>query len=37
MTVFDEMAVLEREGRRGWHVVDHGTLSHVVEASDHAW
>lgn len=37
LTVFDEMAVLEREGRRGWHVVDLGTLFHVVEASDNVW
>lgn len=37
LTAFDEMAVLEREGRRGWHVVDFGPLFHVVEASDHVW
>jgi len=37
LTVFDEMPVLEREGRRGWHVVDYGTLFHVVEASDRVW
>lgn len=37
LTAFDEMAVLEQEGRRGWHVVDYGPLFHVVEASDHAW
>lgn len=37
LTVFDEMVVLEREGRRGWHVVDFGTLFHVVEASDQVW
>ena len=37
LTAFDEMAVLEREGRRGWHVVDFGPLYHVVEASDSVW
>lgn len=37
LTVFDEMVVLEREGRRGWHLVDFGTLFHVVEASDSVW
>ncbi|MGI4895861.1 MAG: hypothetical protein ACRYF3_12185 [Janthinobacterium lividum] len=37
LTAFDEMAVLAHEGRRGWHVVDYGTLYHLVEASDHQW
>ena len=37
LTAFTEMAVLEREGRAGWHVVDYGTLFHVVEASDVPW
>jgi hypothetical protein len=37
LTAFTEMPVLEAEGRRGWHVVDYGTLHHVVEASDHQW
>jgi len=37
LTAFDEMAVLAIEGRRGWHVVDYGTLYHVVEHSDRAW
>lgn len=37
LTAFTEMAVLEAEGRRGWHVVDYGTLFHVVEASEHQW
>lgn len=37
LTAFDEMPVLEREGRRGWHVVGYGTLFHEVEASDHQW
>lgn len=37
LTAFDEMAVLEQEGLRGWHVVDYGPLFHVVEASDQPW
>lgn len=37
LTAFDEMAVLEREGRLGWHVVDFGPFFHVVERSDHPW
>lgn len=37
LTAFTEMAVLEQEGRRGWHLVDYGTLYHVVEASDEQW
>ncbi|NAZ76443.1 hypothetical protein GTQ99_13615 [Kineococcus sp. T13] len=37
LTAFDEMEVLAREGRRGWHVVDYGTLYHLVEASEHQW
>lgn len=37
LTAFTEMAVLDAEGRRGWHVVDYGTLFHVVEASDVQW
>jgi len=37
LTAFSEMAVLEREGRRGWQLVDHGPLFHVVEASDSPW
>lgn len=37
LTAFTEMAVLEREGRCGWHVVDYGTLFHVVEASPWQW
>jgi hypothetical protein len=31
------MDVLADYGRRGWHVVDFGTLFHVVEASDYQW
>ncbi|TFD92688.1 hypothetical protein E3T61_06185 [Cryobacterium lactosi] len=37
VTAFDEMALLAAEGRRGWHVVDSGTLSHVLESSDRQW
>lgn len=37
LTSFTEMEVLEREGRRGWHVVDFGPLYHVVERSDQPW
>jgi hypothetical protein len=37
LTAFDEMAVLEQQGRLGWHVVDYGTLHHIVEASPWQW
>ncbi len=37
VTAFDEMARLAIEGRRGWHVVDYGTLHHVLEASPWQW
>lgn len=37
LTAFNEMAVLEVEGEAGWHVVEYGTLFHVVEASDRRW
>ena len=37
LTAFTEMAVLEREGLAGWHVVEFGPLFHVVEASPHRW
>ena len=37
LTAFDEMLVLEREGRRGWHSIDYGTLYHLVEASPWQW
>lgn len=37
VTAFDEMALLASEGRRGWHVVDFGTLFHVLEWSDRQW
>ena len=37
VTAFDEMALLAVEGRRGWHVVDSGALSHVLESSNRQW
>lgn len=37
LTAFDEMDVLAREGRLGWHVVDFGPFFHVVERSDRPW
>ena len=37
LTAFDEMAVLNDEGRRGWHSVDFGTLYHLVERSPWQW
>jgi hypothetical protein len=37
LTAFDEMAALAIEGRRGWQVVDYGTLFHVVEHSGRQW
>ena len=37
VTAFDEMPLLAIEGRRGWHVVDYGTLYHVLESSDRQW
>jgi hypothetical protein len=37
MNAFNEMAALEREGRRGYHLVDFGPFYLVLEASDRAW
>ncbi|PXA70828.1 hypothetical protein [Cryobacterium arcticum] len=37
VTAFDEMAVLATEGLRGWHLVDFGTLFHVLEESEQQW
>jgi len=37
VTAFDEMALLAAEGRRGWHLVDYGTMSHLLESSDRQW
>lgn len=37
LTAFNEMRVLERAGRYGWHCVAYGALFHVVEESDQQW
>jgi hypothetical protein len=37
MTAFNEMAALEREGRRGYHLTDFGPFYLVLEASDRRW
>ncbi len=37
LTAFNEMAALKQAGVHGWHVVDYGTLHHVVEASPWQW
>ncbi|PPK92676.1 hypothetical protein CLV92_113105 [Kineococcus xinjiangensis] len=37
LTSLDEMAVLTEHGRKGWELVDYGTLFHVVEESDVQW
>jgi hypothetical protein len=37
MTAFNEMAALEREGRRGYHLVDFGPFYLVLEASERRW
>ena len=37
LTAFNEMRVLERAGRHGWHSVGHGALFHVVERTDRQW
>jgi hypothetical protein len=37
VTAFTEMALLETEGARGWHLVDFGPLYLVVERSPHRW
>lgn len=37
LTAFNEMRVLERAGRHGWHSVTFGTLFHVVRKSDEQW
>lgn len=36
-TAFDEMRILEQEGRHGWHLVDFGPWRLDLEASDHPW
>jgi hypothetical protein len=37
VTAFTEMAVLEAEGARGWHLVDFGPLYLVLERSPRRW
>ncbi|MET9468569.1 hypothetical protein ABZY44_28030 [Streptomyces sp. NPDC006544] len=37
VTAFNEMAELDGAAREGWHLVDHGPLFLVVEASDLIW
>ncbi|HEX7041318.1 MAG TPA: hypothetical protein VF202_14470 [Trueperaceae bacterium] len=37
LTAFNEMRVLERLGRHGWHSIGYGMLHHVVRRSDRQW
>lgn len=37
LTAVDEIEVLNRAGRAGWHSVGFGALYHVVERSDRQW
>src|SRR5690606_3620807 len=37
LTATNEMEVLNRAGRAGWHSVGFGALYHVVERSDRQW
>ena len=37
LTAFNEMRVLDRIGRYGWHSVGYGMLHHVVRKSDRQW
>ncbi len=37
LTAFTEMAALKQVEVHGWHVVDYGTLHHIVEASSWQW
>ncbi|HEX7050152.1 MAG TPA: hypothetical protein VF188_08135 [Longimicrobiales bacterium] len=37
LDAFNEMEVLDRAGRCGWHSVGYGPLFHVVEKSDQQW
>lgn len=37
LTAFNEMDVLERAGRYGWHSVEYGPLYHVVERDEMQW
>ncbi len=37
LTAFNEMRVLERIGRYGWHSIGYGAFHHVVRKSDKQW
>lgn len=37
VTAFNEMDVLDRAGRYGWHSVDYGPTFHIVERSEQQW
>ncbi|SDB89161.1 hypothetical protein SAMN05216410_0724 [Sanguibacter gelidistatuariae] len=37
LTAFNEMRVLERAGRHGWHSIGYGPLFHVVAHSEQQW
>lgn len=37
LSAFNEMRVLERAGRHGWHSIGYGPLFHVVSHSEHQW
>ena len=37
LTAFNEMAVLEKAGRYGWHSVDYGPFFHMLEHDDVQW
>jgi hypothetical protein len=37
LTAFNEMAVLARAGRYGWHSVAYGPLFHIVERDERQW
>lgn len=37
LTAFNEMRVVERVGRYGWHSIGYGMLHHVVRKSDSQW
>ena len=37
LNAFNELRVLARAGRHGWHTVGFGALYHAVERSEHQW
>lgn len=37
LTAFNEMAVLEKAGRYGWHSVEYGPYFHLLERDDVQW